>query len=397
MSRQWSDSTKRLVATGLAIVFVLALYRFRAILPPLVVAILIAYVLTPVVDFLQRRSSLPRTACVLIVDLFALATVAAVPAISAPILMAELREVNVDVQGLVEQIAAFLSSKVTFLGISVEMGGLQEQLSTSLQRWAEPVVSHTLFLLVDVATGLLWAVFVFVVSFYLMRDWHRVTAQLRRAVPPDYREDYDRLAKEIGRVWQSFFRGQVVLSAVIFLAVTTALAVVGVRNALILGLLAGVLEVVPNVGPVVAAVPAVLLALVQGSSWLPIGNFWFAVLVAGLYVLIQQLENNYLVPRIIGRSVNLHPLVVLVGVIAGARLAGILGIFLAAPTLATGRILLRYVYAKLLDLDPFPPESQKVQARAPKRLAIPLLRGALRGVRQRSAAVEGHSRRAGRT
>jgi predicted PurR-regulated permease PerM len=216
-------------------------------------------------------------------------------------------------------------------------------------------------------------------------------------VPPDYREDYDRLAKEIGRVWQSFFRGQVVLSAVIFLAVTTALAVVGVRNALILGLLAGVLEVVPNVGPVVAAVPAVLLALVQGSSWLPIGNFWFAVLVAGLYVLIQQLENNYLVPRIIGRSVNLHPLVVLVGVIAGARLAGILGIFLAAPTLATGRILLRYVYAKLLDLDPFPPESPKVQARAPKRLAIPLLRGALRGVRQRSAAVEGHSRRAGRT
>jgi len=106
------------------------------------------------------------------------------------------------------------------------------------------------------------------------------------------------------------------------------------------------------VGPVVSAIPAVALALLQGSSWLPIPPFWFAVLVAGIYTAVQQVENNYLVPRIIGGSVRLHPLVVLVGAIGGARMAGILGIFLAAPVLASARVLLSYIYAKLLDVEP---------------------------------------------
>jgi predicted PurR-regulated permease PerM len=129
--------------------------------------------------------------------------------------------------------------------------------------------------------------------------------------------------------------------------------VVGVRNALILGIIAGVLEIIPNIGPAVAAIPAVLIAYFQGSTYLPLSNGWFALLVIGLYVVIQQLENNILVPRIIGRSLNLHPLVVIIGAIAGASLAGVLGIFLAAPILASLRILGEYFHCKLLDLEPF--------------------------------------------
>jgi hypothetical protein len=126
-----------------------------------------------------------------------------------------------------------------------------------------------------------------------------------------------------------------------------------VRNALILGIMAGVLEIIPNIGPTIAAIPAVLIAYFQGSTYLPLSNGWFALLVIGIYVVIQQVENNILVPRIIGRSLNLHPLVVIIGAIAGARLAGILGMFLAAPMLASLRILGNYVYCKLLDLEPF--------------------------------------------
>ena len=103
----------------------------------------------------------------------------------------------------------------------------------------------------------------------------------------------------------------------------------------------------------VAAIPAVLIAYFQGSAHLPLSNGWFALLVIGLYVVIQQFENNILVPRIIGRSLNLHPLVVIIGVIGGASLAGIMGIFLAAPILASLRIVGGYVYSKLLDLEPF--------------------------------------------
>ena len=120
--------------------------------------------------------------------------------------------------------------------------------------------------------------------------------------------------------------------------------------------MAGILEFVPNIGPVLAAIPAVLLALFQyESSWLGslVGPFWFAVIVLLLYALVQRVENMYLVPRIIGRSLNLHPLVVLIGAIIGASVAGIFGILLAAPLLATAKLILAYIYRKLLDQPPF--------------------------------------------
>ncbi|MEA3459513.1 MAG: AI-2E family transporter, partial [Chloroflexota bacterium] len=92
----------------------------------------------------------------------------------------------------------------------------------------------------------------------------------------------------------------------------------------------------------------------QGSTHLSISNGWFALLVIGLYLVIQQLENRLLVPHIIGHSLRLHPVMVLLGAIAGAVLAGPVGIFLAAPVLATMRVLGNYVRHKLLDLEPFP-------------------------------------------
>jgi hypothetical protein len=128
---------------------------------------------------------------------------------------------------------------------------------------------------------------------------------------------------------------------------------IGLPYAWALGLFAGVMELVPNIGPYIAAIPAVLVALIQGSGFIPLGNFWFAVLVAGLYFLLQLIENNFFVPRILGRTLKMHPLVVIIGLIAGGRLAGILGVLLAAPILATFRIIGRYLVRRLYDRDPF--------------------------------------------
>jgi hypothetical protein len=113
-----------------------------------------------------------------------------------------------------------------------------------------------------------------------------------------------------------------------------------------------VLEVIPNLGPVIALIPAVLVALVQGSNFLPVSNLAFALIVVLVYTLIQQIENNFLVPRIMGQSLKLHPLFVLVGVVVGASFAGILGAFLAAPVLASLKVLGIYAHAKIIDQDP---------------------------------------------
>lgn len=154
--------------------------------------------------------------------------------------------------------------------------------------------------------------------------------------------------KAIGQIWDSFLLGQIILSSAVGGITAATMWVVGVKNALLLGILAGILEIIPNLGPALAALPAVALAFFLGSEHLALSNGWFALLVAGLYVAIQQVENNFLVPRIIGRSVNLHPVVVIVGTIVGAMVGGILGIFLAAPVLGSARILGGYLYRKFL-------------------------------------------------
>jgi predicted PurR-regulated permease PerM len=134
--------------------------------------------------------------------------------------------------------------------------------------------------------------------------------------------------------------------------------VLGVRGAFALGVFAGVMELIPNLGPFLAAVPAVIVALLQGSTTLPVSSWVFALIVIGFYLLVQQFENTFVVPRILGEAVDLHALVVMLGVLIGANVAGIVGALLAAPVIASGREITRYLYLKTLGLPPFPPEPE---------------------------------------
>jgi HAD superfamily hydrolase (TIGR01509 family) len=206
-----------------------------------------------------------------------------------------------------------------------------------------------------------WLLFMAATGFYLLRDADRLIPTVLNIVPEAYRAEASKLIGLVNRTWNAFLRGQIVLCIVIGLVTTAAMSAAGIRYAVALGIVAGILEIIPSIGPTLASVPAILLALFQGSSFIPMSNLGVALLVAGIYWMIQSLENNLLVPRIIGSSLNLHPLMVIVGVLAGATLGGtlgllggVLGALLAAPILATLRHVLRYVYCKLADLEPFP-------------------------------------------
>jgi predicted PurR-regulated permease PerM len=131
--------------------------------------------------------------------------------------------------------------------------------------------------------------------------------------------------------------------------------------ALLMGVMAGLLELLPSLGHGIWLALALPLALFSGSTWdwMPLSNFWFAVLVLGLHAVYQQVDLNYIIPRIIGRRVHLHPLIVILGILVGATIGGVLGIFLAAPTISSARVLGRYVYANLMDMDPFPHDSEE--------------------------------------
>jgi len=368
---RWSSSTKRIVVVAILVLLALVVYRFREVIPPLIIAFLAAFILDPVVDFLTGRLHLSRglaTALVFLVLFLAGLAVMAAPVTAVPSISRAVRTVQFDATSVIADITSFLERPVVIWGYSLDLTDVYKDLRTSLNRFVTSVAEGTLNLAVGIASGAFWVVFTAIAAFYLVKDADRIIEQLDRLAPPGYRDDFVRLRKQITGVWHAFLRGQLLLNLTVAATIAVAGTAVGLPYAVVLGLFAGLLELVPNIGPFIAAVPAILLALFQGSSFLPLSNFWFAVLVTGLYIVIQQIEGNILVPRILGRSLHLHPLVVLIAIFIGGSMAGILGILLAAPILATLRVVGRYVFYRLYDRDPFAEPVEKAVPPKPRLL-----------------------------
>jgi predicted PurR-regulated permease PerM len=151
------------------------------------------------------------------------------------------------------------------------------------------------------------------------------------------------LAERLVTVWVTYVKGQLVLALVIGGLTWVVSAGIGLKWALALAAVAGLFETVPSVGPIVAVIPAVIVALWQGSSVIPVENWVFALIVLGVYVLIQQVGALIIEPLVLGERLHLPPPLVFIGVIAGAVLGGVVGALLAVPLIASVREVIVYL------------------------------------------------------
>jgi predicted PurR-regulated permease PerM len=364
MDKRWSPTTKRLVTAGVVVLFVMLLTRISGILPQVAITIILAYIISPIADLTSKHLRLNRTFVVAIIYLILVALILTLPALLIPFLVSQIQDFVEYTPELVRQVGEFFNKPLIFGDLQFEAQDLYNQISSSIQTIISSMATSTIGLLTNIASGLFWTVFILVASFYLVKDVKIIVTWVEEAVPPGYRHDFRRLRLRIANAWNAFLRGQLILCIVMGVIVAITMAAIGLPNALFIGLLFGVLEFIPNLGPTIASIPAVLIAFFEGSTVLNISNGWFAILVIIINTLLQQLENNFLVPRILGQSLNLHPLVVLIAAIIGAQLAGVLGILLAAPAVATLRILSEYVYYRLLDMPPFPEDGEAAKLTA---------------------------------
>lgn len=368
-SPPWSNTSKRIVLLILFGFFLLALYRFKLLLVPFSIAVLIAYLVEPLVKGLTNRTPLSRTWSIVVVYLSIVAVLISVPVGTiTPLVMQGIAFVNYTPTYLQQLGELFQDPIVITEGIVIPVDQLLldqvfSSLSTNLVTIVQTLGSQTFTIFGSVATATLstigWIILILIFSFYLVKDHDKFFQFVIDKTPKDYHDDIFDLSASISLTWNAFLRGQLVLCLVVGFIVFVIAVALGLPNATILAIVAGTMELVPTFGPIIAAIPAVLVAFVQtDASWLGslMTPFWFAVLVAVLYLVIYQFENYYLVPRIIGHHLHLHPLIILVGVVAGASFAGILGVLLAAPVMASLRHIFRYVYFKLIDRQPFPDE-----------------------------------------
>jgi HAD superfamily hydrolase (TIGR01509 family) len=364
-SPKWGRTTKQLIAATLLVLAGLLVYSFRSVLPLLIIAFLIAYVLAPVVSWLSSRLHIRRGLATVLIYLIGLALVATVPALIVPSILDEIQALVTNLGDIINRAVAWFDGLDTFEAFGYEIPVPEITLpSVSLELdkamgllggTISPLAGGALSVVRTVALGVGQISLLVVISFYLLVDADRLGSSWESIVPPAYRHEIGKLVGQINRTWNAFLRGQLVLCTAIGGLTFVATSALGLRFSIALGLIAGILEIIPSLGPTLAAIPAILLALFQGSAYLPVSNLAVAIIVAITYWAIQSLENNVLVPRIMGSTLNLHPAVVIIGVLVGITLGGILGALLASPILASLRHIMRYVYFKLADADPFPP------------------------------------------
>lgn len=350
---RWSLTVKVVVGLLLLALGVYLLYRFRIVLAPLVITLIIAYILTPVADYCEVRLRLPRALATLLSYLVLLAALTAILMLIIPPLASQLSGLTLDFQRFLSAMQTFFQGSISIAGVVIDLEAGFSAVVQGLQGLLEPLFGQTLGFLFQAIGSLVWVVFISVISFYLIKDAGALGAWVEHLVPPTLQEDYQRLSGIIQEIWAAFFRGQLVLALVVATIITSLGFAIGLPFALALGVLAGLLEFLPSLGHGIWLTVASVLAFFAGSTWLPLPNWAFLLLLIGLHVIFQQFDLNYLIPRIIGHRVNLPPVVVILGIVAGAVIAGVLGVLLAAPTIASARVIGRYIYGNLFDTEAF--------------------------------------------
>ena len=330
-----------------AIVICILLYQLRGALLPFIVGGALAYILEPLVSWLERRipwmSSRPELKRVLLICLiFFIVAAVTVFALIAGIAMLvhELRVFIEELPQLLEASRATFESVNARLAVSIppelitlaqaavkDIGSMVVDAGKGVLVRTVSVISQTMSLLFGLAMAPL-------ILFYLLKDRGKLIDGMLNTLTPEPREHTRNVIGILNGVFSSYIRGQLILGLVVGVVVFIGLWLLGVPFALVLGLVAGITELIPVIGPWLGAIPGLLVVLATA----PEKFIWVALLYLG----VQLLENSLLVPRIQGESLNLHPVMVLAALIVGSEVAGLWGMILGPPLAAAGRGVLLY-------------------------------------------------------
>lgn len=326
---------------GLLAALFVVLALFRAVLLPFVLGGLIAYLLRPAVEALGRVGISRRHAAFVLVFVFAAGVVIAFMAL-LPIVMREAaqfaREVPLYIQRLHDLIYPLIQDALRMIGQNDPAALKADLMSNSAPavNFAGNVASGILIGGQNIAAAVYVITITPVAAYFMIKDWDSMTAWIKGLIPPSKTEVVMKLWREIDRKIAGFIRGQLLVMFSLGAAYAIALSVAGLDYGFLIGIVAGLLSIIPMVGSVVGLLAGVLMA------WFQTGEWSFVALIAGIFIAGQLIEGNFLTPKIIGDRVGLHPLWVFFAIMAGASLFGIPGMIVAVPVAAIISVLLAY-------------------------------------------------------
>jgi len=319
----------------------------------LAIAAFVAYLINPAVVYLTTRTRMQRVAAVNLVYFSAVVLLLGLPATLLPIFADEAQFVIEDILNLANQLRQTLSSPIRIGGLVFHLEEWGQSIFQAQNAVLSPIPERTLQLLETTSVGVLWFLVILVSVHLFLSQWPTMRDWLINLAPPPYRPEIEELYNRIRRVWMAYLRGQIVLMLIVGVVFTIAWLILGIPGAFVLGVIAGLFTLVPDVGPFLAMVLAAGVALLEGSTWIPLSNFWVTGIVLIVYLVLINLKNFFLRPYIMGRSVHMNEALVFIAIIIATILKGILGALLVVPLLASVVVIGGYVQRRVLGLPPF--------------------------------------------
>src|SRR4030043_1689244 len=368
-SPRWSSTFKMIVGLTTAALIMAMLIYFRSIIGPLLLAFILVYLLHPLAALLNIHTKLSWRASsniifilLIIIHLvtFTLTGFAAVQQIQSLIVVIErfINDLLNQIDNIARQIIIIGPYRFDFSQFT-DLGQLGDQVISTLQLLIGRAGTVVGTLASATASTIGWGLFILVISYFVLADIGKVPNPQDFINIPGYSYDIQRMSNSIGRIWNAFLRGQLTIVIMVIISYTILLSILGVRYAFAIAILAGLARFVPYVGPFITYIVMGLVTLFQGGNYFNMQPVFYTMLVIVLSIIMDQIYDNLVSPRIMGRSLGVHPAAVLVVAIIFARLIGLIGLLLAAPVLATVNLIGHYTIRKMFDRDPWVnPEEQ---------------------------------------
>lgn len=337
----WKVKNVRLLIF-IVLVFVLFyfIYLVRGLLFSFFLAVFITYVLNPPVNAIEKKG-MQRVWSILIIYLTLFFILTAIVIYGVPRVIEQLNKLAETIPvyaGQVHDIVESLHVSYIYLGIPEWLKRIIDERVYWLEESILQLVESAVDSLINAAGYIFQIILAPVLAFYILKDLELIKRKIVAVLPEEWLKVCFELFKELDKVLGSFIRGYLLVAAIVGVLTTVAMAVLGMEFSLMLGIFAGLTELIPYFGPVIGAVPAVGLALLKSK--------WMGVKVAIAFLIIHQLEGSIISPKILGDKVGLHPLVIISSLLIGGHFYGLTGMLLAVPAAAMLRVIVGFICFK---------------------------------------------------
>lgn len=361
-SPRWNWTTKLVFGLGLVALAIWLLVQFQTFLGPIIMALVLAYLFYPIANFIRKVLKIPWRLSVTLIYLIFVLVFLGLITWGGLSLVNQIQNLITFIQNNIDQIPDlinnFTQQSYTIGPWEFSLSGLDwERISSEIVSTVSPIVGQVGSLAGSLATGaaniIFWIGLVLLISYFLLAETEGIPDSLLNIRIPGYTTDLRRIGEELSKIWNAFIRGQLIVVLITVIIYTTYLGIMGIQFFFGLAIIAALGRFVPYVGAWVTWITYGLVALLQGTTIfnLPVGIY--AIIILGGAMLIDTMLDNLLVPKVMSENLKVHPALVLVGALIAFRLLGIVGILLAAPVMATIKLILEYLVKKLGDQDPW--------------------------------------------